>query len=296
MTAQKKALGRGLGALLNTQPPTEEVVSQDSPSRIKTAEISTIEINSIVVNPWQPRTEFEETSLNELADSIKVHGLIQPITVRSIEENKYQLISGERRVRAAKIAGITDIPAYIRTADDLQVIEMALVENIQRENLNSMEIALSYQRLIDECNITQEQVSLRVGKNRSTITNYLRLLKLPSPVQISVRDNKISMGHARSILGIDDEELQVSICKDITNKDLSVRQVEDLVRKYNQSNELPKKDLVLSLPERFEIAKSKLTNSLQSNIEIKRNIKGKGAITIQFKSDEDFERIISMLN
>lgn len=296
MNAQKKALGRGLGALLNTKTVEEVVVSQNSISRIKTDNINFINIADIVENPWQPRTEFEEEALKELANSIKVHGLIQPITVRKVDDNKYQLISGERRVRASRIAGLENIPAYIRTADDLQMIEMALVENIQRENLNSMEIALSYQRLIDECNITQEQVSERVGKNRSTITNYIRLLKLPTPVQISVRDNKISMGHARAILGIDDEELQVSICKDIVSKDLSVRQVEELVRKYNQTDDLNKKNLVLSLPQRFEIAKSKLIDNFNTNIEIKRTIKGTGTITIPFNTDEDFDRIYSILN
>ncbi len=295
MNAQKRALGRGLSALLNT--PNEEVVSIDSPSRIRLSDINTVDLLLIDANPWQPRTEFEETALNELADSIKVHGLIQPLTVRPIEGDRYQLISGERRLRASKIAGLKKVPAYIRSADDMQMIEMALVENIQRENLNSMEIALSYQRLIDECNITQDQVSERVGKNRSTITNYLRLLKLPTPIQIAVRDTKISMGHARAILGIDDNEVQVSLCNDIVSKDLSVRQVEDLVRKFNQvSEEQHKTPIVLSLPARFETAKSKLASHLNSKIEIKRNIKGKGHIAIPFQSDDEFERIIKLIN
>lgn len=294
MNAQKKALGRGLSALLNSTP-NDEVISSNSPSKIKLNDISSVDINLVDTNPWQPRTEFELNALHELAGSIKVHGLIQPITVRQVD-GRFQLISGERRLRASKIANLTQIPAYIRTADDMQMIEMALVENIQRENLNSMEVALSYQRLIDECNITQDQVSEKVGKSRSAITNYLRLLKLPTPIQIFVRDSKISMGHARALLSIDDPEVQVSVCNDIINNDLSVRQVETLVRKFNQETQEEKTTVVLSLPQHYIEKKTELHKLFNSKVDIKRNIKGKGNISIHFKSDEDFKRITELLN
>lgn len=294
MNAQKKALGRGLSALLSSTPD-DEVIASNSPSKIKLNDISTIDINLVDANPWQPRTEFEQNALQELADSIKVHGLIQPITVRQ-QNGRFQLISGERRLRASKLALVEHIPAYIRTADDMQMIEMALVENIQRENLNSMEVALSYQRLIDECNITQDQVSDRVGKSRSAISNYLRLLKLPTPIQIFVRDNKISMGHARALLSIDDAEVQVSVCNDIINNDLSVRQVETLVRKFNQEAEEEKPVVTLSLPQHHEDKKTQLSSHFNSKIDIKRNIKGKGHISIHFKSDDDFNRLMELIN
>lgn len=294
MNVQKKALGRGLSALLSSTP-NEDVISSDSPSRIKLNDINTIDIHLIDANPWQPRTEFEQDALKELCDSIKIHGLIQPITVRKVEE-RYQLISGERRLRASKLAGILQIPAYIRSADDLQMIEMALVENIQRENLNSMEVALSYQRLIDECNITQDQVSERVGKNRSTITNFLRLLKLPTPIQIYVRDNKISMGHARALLGILDPEVQVSVCNDIINHDLSVRQVETLVKKFNQENQEEKTAVTITLPKHLIEKREKLTEILNTKIDIKRNLKGKGHVSIFFKTDDDLKRILELMN
>lgn len=294
MNANKKALGRGLSAILSSTP-NEEVIAPDSPSKIKLNDINTINIDLIDANPWQPRTEFEIEALNELAESIKVHGLIQPITVRQVDL-RYQLISGERRLRASKIAGITEIPAYIRSADDLQMIEMALVENIQRENLNSMEVALSYQRLIDECNITQDQVSERVGKSRSAITNHLRLLKLPTPIQIFVRDNKISMGHARALLSIDDPEVQVSVCNDIIVHDLSVRQVETLVRKFNQEIQEEKPAVIVSLPQHFLEKKEKLTEHFNTKIDIKRNLKGKGHVSFYFKNDDDLNRILELLN
>jgi ParB family transcriptional regulator, chromosome partitioning protein len=294
MNANKKALGRGLSAILSSTP-NEEVIAPDSPSKIKLNDINTIDIDLVDANPWQPRTEFEVEALNELAESIKVHGLIQPITVRQVGL-RYQLISGERRLRASKIAAVTQIPAYIRSADDMQMIEMALVENIQRENLNSMEIALSYQRLIDECNITQDQVSERVGKSRSAITNHLRLLKLPTPIQIFVRDNKISMGHARALLSIDDPEVQVSVCNDIILHDLSVRQVETLVRKFNQEIQEEKPTVVISLPQHLMEKKEKLTEQFNTKIDIKRNLKGKGHLSIHFKTDDDLNRILELLN
>lgn len=292
---KKKALGRGLSALISTSAPSEEVVAQDSPSRIETGKISHIKIESIDANPWQPRTEFESISLQELSDSIITHGLIQPITVRYIENGRYQLISGERRFRASILAQLTELPAYIRSVNDQQMIEMALVENIQREDLNSMEVAFSYQRLIEECQLTQDQLSEKVGKNRSTITNYLRLLKLPSSVQLAVRDKKISMGHAKIIVGLPDVDKQEDLCKKVIESELSVRSTESLAKKLND-DEVRKTKAKISLPSSFEAPKKELSKTLNTKIEIKRNIKGKGSIQISFKNDDDFKRIIDIIN
>lgn len=292
---KKKALGRGLSALISSSAPSEEVVAQDSPSRIETGKISHVKIEAIEANPWQPRTEFESISLQELSESIQAHGLIQPITVRNIENGKYQLISGERRLRASIKAGLTELPAYIRTVNDQQMIEMALVENIQREDLNSMEVALSYQRLIDECQLTQDQLSEKVGKNRSTITNFLRLLKLPSSVQLAVRDKKISMGHAKIIAGLPDVLKQEDLCKKVIESELSVRSTESLAKKLNDDEALKTKAKI-GLPSSFEAPKKELSKTLDTKIEIKRNLKGKGSIQISFKNDDDFKRIFAIIN
>lgn len=292
---KKKALGRGLSALISSSAPSEEVVAQDSPSRIETGKISHVKIEAIEANPWQPRTEFESISLQELSESIQAHGLIQPITVRNIENGKYQLISGERRLRASIKAGLTELPAYIRTVNDQQMIEMALVENIQREDLNSMEVALSYQRLIDECQLTQDQLSEKVGKNRSTITNFLRLLKLPSSVQLAVRDKKISMGHAKIIAGLPDVYKQEDLCKKVIESELSVRSTESLAKKLNDDEALKTKAKI-GLPSSFEAPKKELSKTLDTKIEIKRNLKGKGSIQISFKNDDDFKRIFAIIN
>lgn len=292
---KKKALGRGLSALISSSAPSEEVVAQDSPSRIETGKISHVKIEAIEANPWQPRTEFESISLQELSESIQAHGLIQPITVRNIENGKYQLISGERRLRASIKAGLTELPAYIRTVNDQQMIEMALVENIQREDLNSMEVALSYQRLIEECQLTQDQLSEKVGKNRSTITNFLRLLKLPSSVQLAVRDKKISMGHAKIIAGLPDVYKQEDLCKKVIESELSVRSTESLAKKLNDDEALKTKAKI-GLPSSFEAPKKELSKTLDTKIEIKRNLKGKGSIQISFKNDDDFKRIFAIIN
>ncbi len=290
---KKKVLGRGLSALINNTE--EDIISNDSPSRIQAGKINKILIDLIDENPWQPRSEFEDIALSELAESIKTHGLIQPITVRSSENGRYQLISGERRLRASKLAQISDIVAYVRTADDMQMIEMALVENIQRENLNAIEIALCYQRLIDECNITQDQLSEKVGKNRSTITNFLRLLKLPTEIQKLIRDNKLTMGHAKVIAGVVNYDEQLELANRIINNDLSVRDTEKIAKQIN--NPVTKKGNSKSLlPETYSITKKSLVNTFQTKVEIKRDIKGKGTIEIKFKSDEDFNRIISIIN
>src|SRR6478752_7405445 len=236
--SKKKALGRGLSALLSDNEEDEKLdveISTDVIPSTPANGMSEIQISEIEVNPFQPRTHFDEDALLELAESIKVHGIIQPITVRRLSRNQYQLISGERRFQAAKIAGLRAIPAYIRLADDQQMLEMALIENIQRENLNPIEISLSYQRLISECNLKQEELGDRVGKNRSTVTNYLRLLKLPPDIQIALRDQKISMGHARAIINVDNPESQLFIFKKIVAEDLSVRKVEELDREMTAS-------------------------------------------------------------
>ncbi|MEE1251606.1 MAG: ParB/RepB/Spo0J family partition protein, partial [Bacteroidales bacterium] len=252
--------------------------------------------DKILPNPDQPRKEFDQTALEELAQSIKESGVIVPITVKK-ENDKYFLIAGERRFRASKIAGLKEIPAYIKIATKQEVMEMALVENIQREDLNAIEIALSLKALIEECNITQEKMSERIGKSRSTITNHLRLLKLPADVQLALRNNKISMGHARSLIGIEDEQTQISIVKDIIEKDLSVRQVEQIVNRLKSEEKPQTKNNTKkkSLPEFHNTKKESLIKKLDTQIEITRSQRGKGAITISFKNDEDFQRIISLL-
>src|SRR6187551_1941760 len=231
--SKKKALGRGLSALLSDNEEDEKLnveISTDVIPSTPANGMSEIQVSEIEVNPFQPRTHFDQEALKELAESIKVHGIIQPITVRRLSRNQYQLISGERRFQASQLAGLKSVPAYIRLADDQQMLEMALIENIQRENLNAMEIALSYQRLLTECNLKQEELGERVGKNRSTVTNYLRLLKLPPDIQIAVRDNRLSMGHARAIINVDMPDQQLYIFKKALGEELSVRKVEELVR------------------------------------------------------------------
>lgn len=293
MNVKKQALGRGLSALLAI-PENEDINLNDNASTV-VGSIASIPVDSIEANPFQPRTEFEEQALNELSASIKHQGIIQPITVRKIGHEKYQLISGERRLRASKLAGLDEIPAYIRIATDSQMLEMALVENIQRENLNAIEVALSYQALIDECKLTQEQMSEKVGKNRTTITNYLRLLKLPAEVQLDIHDDKISMGHARALVTLNDIDQQLFITKQIVEKGLSVREVEKMVRAINNPEEKKPKKTSNTLPETYNSAKKHLAHRFSSKIEIKRNNRGRGNIVIPFISDKDFERIIDLL-
>ncbi len=260
-------------------------------------EIGKLKIKDIETNPYQPRKDFDEESLAELADSIRQQGVITPITVRRLETGKYQLIAGERRLRAAKMAKLTEIPAYIRTATDQQMMEMAIVENVQRENLNAMEIALSYSTLIEECGLTQEQLSEKVGKNRSTITNYLRLLKLPAEVQIALKDNTISMAHARAMITIEDADIQLRLLREIIDNDLSVRQTESLAKSLIAANSKPaaKKSVKQPLPELHENTKQELKKYIQSEVEIKRSRKGKGSLTIYFNNDSDFQRIVKII-
>lgn len=293
MNAKRQALGRGLSALLAI-PESDERNTNDNTGTVVGA-IASIFVDYIEANPFQPRSEFEEQALNELAASIKHQGIIQPITVRKIGHDKYQLISGERRLRASKLAGLEEIPAYIRFATDGQMLEMALVENIQRENLNAIEVALSYQALIDECKLTQEQMSEKVGKNRTTITNYLRLLKLPAEVQLDIRDDKISMGHARALITLDDTEQQLFITKQIVEKGLSVREVEKMVRIINNPEEKKIKKTKDALPENYKSIKDSLIHHFSTKIEIKRNNRGRGNIVIPFASDKDFDRILNLM-
>ena len=290
---KKRGLGRGLDAIL--QSPETDITSSDISGNYVAGAVAEINIDFIEANPFQPRTDFDESALNELAESIKVQGVIQPVTVRKMGRDKYQLISGERRLRASKMAGLKTIPVFIRVANDEQMLEMALIENTHREGLNAIEIALSYQRLIEECNITQEQLSEKVGKDRSTVTNFLRLLKLPPEVQVALRDGFISMSQARAIINIEDKAKQLVILKEIIDKDLSVRQVEELVRSLNTKNIKTKKQKDI-LPEAFIYTVDSLSKSLNTKVKINRNSKGKGSLTINFKNDEDFERLIALIN
>ncbi|MBO5957027.1 MAG: ParB/RepB/Spo0J family partition protein [Bacteroidales bacterium] len=290
---KKRGLGRGLDAIL--QSPETDITSSDISGNYVAGAVAEINIDFIEANPFQPRTDFDESALNELAESIKIQGVIQPVTVRKMGRDKYQLISGERRLRASKMAGLKTIPVFIRVANDEQMLEMALIENTHREGLNAIEIALSYQRLIEECNITQEQLSEKVGKDRSTVTNFLRLLKLPPEVQVALRDGFISMSQARAIINIEDKTKQLVILKEIIDKDLSVRQVEELVRSLNSKNVKTKKQKDV-LPEAFIFTVDSLSKSLNTKVKINRNSKGKGSLTIDFKNDEDFERLIALIN
>lgn len=300
--SKKKALGRGLSALLSDNTPDDKLdVDIQSPAASTPAPVSgiaEIPVSEIEVNPFQPRTHFDEESLKELSESIKVHGIIQPITVRRLTSNQYQLISGERRFQASKLAGLKTIPAYIRSANDQQMLEMALIENIQRENLNAIEIALSYQRLISECSLKQEELGERVGKNRATVTNYLRLLRLPPDIQIAVRDNKLSMGHARAIINVENPEKQLYIFKKILDEDLSVRKVEEMVRESSHR----KPDPTGGDAGREAPAQSREISQLQSRLSshfgtrvVVRSDGSKGEIKIPFLSVEDLNRLLDIL-
>jgi ParB family chromosome partitioning protein len=292
---KKQALGRGLSALL--KDPTNDIKSVDDKNADKVVgNIIELELDAIEINPFQPRSNFNEESLRELAISIKELGVIQPITVRKVEFNKFQLISGERRLRASKLAGLNAIPAYIRIANDNESLIMALVENIQRHDLDPIEIALSYQRLIDEIQLTQEQMSDRVGKKRSTITNYLRLLKLDPIIQTGIRDGFISMGHGRAIINIEDLDAQTDIYQKILRDNLSVRETESLVKSYQESLK-PKQGSKSKKPtfEIVETEKKAIATYFGTNVDVKVVGNGKGKITIPFHSVEDFQRILKLI-
>ena len=259
--------------------------------------VSTILIENIEANPFQPRTQFEKEALIELSESIKEHGIIQPVTVRKLGYDKFQLISGERRFRASQIAGLTEIPAFIRIANDQEMLEMALVENIQRQDLDAIEVAFSYQKLIEECNLTQEQLSEKVSKKRSTVANYLRLLKLPVEIQLAIRTKEISMGHARAIINIADEKLQVKIAKRIIAEGLSVRQVEELVKDKKDENSTKEKKTKTSKNLSFSDLKIQedLSTFLKSEVVIEKNNRGKGKLVIAFKDEAELDRITELL-
>lgn len=297
--AKKNALGRGLDALITFN----EGDTQGSSS------ISEVELHKIAPNPDQPRRSFDEEALQELAASIKSIGLVQPITLREIDEDSYEIIAGERRYRASLMAGLTSIPAYIKTADDDETMEMALIENIQREDLNSIEIALAYQKLINTLSLTQEQLSERVGKKRATVANYLRLLKLPAEVQMGVKDKKIDMGHARALVTMNDPVAQLSLYNVILQEGLSVRNVETIVREYSDGKQIEdiinpegksakseNKKQKQKLPDDFEILKKHLSSYFETDVQFSYNKNGKGKITIPFNSSDELERIIVMFD
>lgn len=292
MTIKKKGLGRGLSALLSDTPETGRL--EEAPAPAAGGGMSEIPVSEIEVNPYQPRKDFAPEALQELVESIKVHGIIQPVTVRRLSRNQYQLISGERRFQAARRAGLKTIPAYIRSADDQQMLEMALVENIQRENLNPIEIALSYQRLLTECNLKQEQLGDRVGKNRSTVTNYLRLLKLPPAIQIALRDGRLSMGHARAIINIENPDIQLVIFKRILSDDLSVRQVEELARNLTGGKGKGTETAKAGGNREISQLQGRLSSHFGTKVTVKSDGK-KGEIKIPFLSIQDLNRILDLL-
>ena len=290
---RRNALGRGLSALLENAT-TDITTSEAKPLN----SISEIPISQVEANPFQPRTEFKEEELRELSESIKVHGVIQPITVRKMGFDSYQLISGERRTRASRLAGLTNIPAYIRLANDQEMLEMALIENIQREDLNAIEVAISYKRLMDECSLNQEQLGDRVGKNRSTVSNYLRLLNLPVNIQAALRDDKISMGHARAIIGIEDADEQQYLFDQMIENNLSVRAVESLVRKASEESSQKTKEGARKKNEpslTYVDFQNQLSSKFGTKIKIKADDRGRGSITIPFKSQQDLQRILDLI-
>ena len=304
MSKTPRGLGKGLGALLgeNTdlnsfRKPVEyinkTVVTSEQPQN--TADIMLIPVGMIEPNPFQPRSAFDQDAMEELADSIRTLGLIQPITVRKKSNDRYQIISGERRFRASKMAGMNEIPAYIRETDDQGMLEMAIVENIQREDLDPIEVALSYQRLIEECSLTQEQMATRVGKKRASVTNYLRLLKLPAKIQHDLKVGLLSVGHAKVLLGVENQEIQEKLCDLVIKEELSVRQLENMIRKMEKGENPKDKPQEQDLPEDYfkvlEIVGKYFTN----NISLKRNSSGKGTMTIHFSSDEEISKFLKAL-
>ena len=289
----RRSLGRGLDSIL--QSPETDITSRDISGDFVAGAVAEIDINLIETNPFQPRTEFDETALRELAQSIKEQGVIQPVTVRKLGYNKYQLISGERRLRASKMAGLTKIPAFIRVANDEQMLELALIENIHRENLNAIEVAISYQRLIDECSLTQEEVSEKVGKSRSAVANFLRLLKLPPEIQLAIRDGHISMGHARALININDKEEQLKLLQQIIMEEMTVRQTEEMADKAKGKADKERKQTNF-IPEHFKSKIKTLSQTLNTKVKVKRDIKGHGSVVIDFKDEAEFDRIMELFN
>lgn len=287
-TTKRNALGRGLGALLSADEAA--AVAQATTNWM-------IPVNQIEANPYQPRTDFEEVALRELADSIKIHGIIQPLTVRKLTEGQYQLVSGERRLRASKMVGLTEVPAYILEANQQGMLEMALIENIQRQDLNAIEVAISFKRLQDECQIKQEELGERVGKDRATVANYLRLLKLPPEIQLGIRNGSLGMGHARAILGLQKTEQQLFVFRKAIAEGLSVRKVETLVREMNEEGgaTAPKGKKETDDNGAYKSVQDNLARRLEARVEIKANAKGKGEIVIPFANTDDLNRLLDLL-
>lgn len=297
MTQPKKsALGKGLSALLSGPDTDITTNSEIAGASAVAGSVANLSIDKIETNPFQPRTDFEENALKELSESIRQQGIIQPITVRKLGYDRYQIISGERRYRASKLAGLEVIPAYVRIANDQAMLEMALVENIQRENLNPIEIGISYKRLIDECNLSQEQLAEKVGKDRSTVTNYMRLLKLPPKIQAAIRDGIISMGHARAIINVDDVGMQLKIYDDIVLNNLSVRKVEELVRATTGKKGKPgKQSKMKGAGFEYKAIQDRLAGFYETKVELKPGAKGSGKIILSYYSVDDLNRLLDIL-
>ena len=293
----KDALGKGIRSLLQSiDSDLKNTAGQIKPQVVEAATgVMRLPIENIETNPKQPRKDFDEQALQELAQSIKLHDIIQPVTVSKLHGNKYRLISGERRWRAAKLAGLKDIPAYIRQANDQELLELALLENLQREDLNAMEVALSYKRMMEELDHTQEQVAERMGKDRSTVTNYIRLLKLPPDIQVAVRSGEISMGHARALINVDTIDKQLYIFDEIKSKDLSVRQTENLVRALYKEKE-GKKPVATSLPEGYKKVEDKLASHFSTRVKMKHSRNGSGQITFDYYSLEELNKLLDQMN
>lgn len=293
----KDALGKGIRSLL--QSIDSDLKTNSGSLKTSVVEAATtmqrIKVTDVEPNPKQPRRDFDEQALKELAASVKMHDLVQPITVTSIGNGKYRLISGERRWRAAKLAGLADVPAYIRQANDQELLELALLENLQREDLNAMEIALSYKRMMEELNHTQEEVAERMGKERSTVANYIRLLKLPPDIQVAVRKGDISMGHARALVNVDTVDKQLFIFNEVRSKNLSVRQTEELVRKLYKSNGAVKDSVKPSLPPAYKKIEDNLASHLSTKVKLNHNKKGYGNISIEYFSIQDLNKILDQL-
>jgi ParB family chromosome partitioning protein len=289
-TVKKSPLGRGLGALI--EGVEKEVLEKKVEVNLQ------IDINSIDSNPFQPRTRFDAQALEELAASIRQLGIVQPLTVRETGDGRFQLIAGERRLRAARTAGLTHVPAYVRTADDTAMLEMALVENIQREDLDAMEVAITYQRLIEECNLTQEQLSDRVGKQRSTVANYLRLLRLPAEIQLGIRNRSLTMGHARTLVNIEDPNKQINIFYHVIQEDLSVRATEELVRHFQSqaAKDPAREEKRKKLNSEYGELAGQLSKLFASEVQFRINEKGRGKIVIPFSDNDEMERIIALLD
>jgi len=306
MSKQQRGLGKGLGALLGGETDlsqirkpvgyvNKEVVNVEQPQQGGTADIMRIPVDMIEPNPFQPRMNFDAEALEELADSIRTLGLIQPITVRRKSDGRYQIISGERRFRACRHAGMDMMPAYIRDTNDQGMLEMAIVENIQRENLDPIEVAMSYQRLIEECSLTQEQMAVRVGKKRASVTNYLRLLRLPAKIQHDLKVGLLSVGHAKVLLGVEDQALQEHLCDEVIKNDMSVRQLEDKIKRMTEPKKQVEEPAAQDLPDEYFKVLEIVGKYFENNISLKRSNGGKGSMTIHFNSDDEVRKFLKAL-